>query len=133
MPLTASADPPAFCSVTVCAVLWAPTVSEPNVSSPGWKLAKAGAGATISGKDNELPPPGVGLTTEICTVPGCAMSEAGIYAVSCVVLRRFVVRSWPSHFITEPGTKLAPSTLNIKPGPPAVTLELPREVATGTG
>jgi hypothetical protein len=38
----------------------------------------------------EIPPPGVGFTTETEAVPALAMSEAVIAAVSCVPLTKVV-------------------------------------------
>jgi hypothetical protein len=64
-----------------------------------------------------MPPPG--LTTVTVTVPGVAMSLAGIEAVSCDALTKVVVRFEPFHRMVEPETKLDPLTVRGKPGPPA--------------
>jgi hypothetical protein len=87
----------------------------------------------VSVSDNEVPPPGAELTTVICAVPDWAMSEAGMSAVSWVVLTKLVVRGLPFHCSTEPGTKPDPCTPSTNAGPRAVTLELLNAEITGTG
>ena len=57
-----------------------------------------GAGVAIAKlTEFEFPPPGPGLTTRIVAVPAAAMSEAGICAVSSVLLVKVVTRLLPFH------------------------------------
>jgi hypothetical protein len=77
-------------------------------------------GETTRGNEFDMLPPG--LMTLTVTVPGVAMSLAGIEAVSCNALTKVVVRSAPFHLMVEPETKLDPLTVRGKPGPPALAI-----------
>ena len=81
----------------------------------------------------DVPPPGAGLKTVTDAVPVSAMSAAVIDAVICVALTYVVVRFDPFHRTTELGTNLDPSTVMVKPDPPAVALDGLRLVIPGTG
>ncbi len=56
-------------------------------------------------------------------VPAVPMSAAGMAAWTSVLDRKPVVRSEPFHRTFEPETKLLPSTVSVKDGPPAVAQE----------
>src|SRR3970040_1735616 len=61
------------------------------------------------------------------------MSLAGMAAVSCVLLRKVVVRSAPFQRTTEEEIKPLPLTVRVKPASPAVALEGNKEVKLGPG
>ena len=52
----------------------------------------------------DVPPPGVGLKTVTAAVPVAVMSLARIWAWSCVLLTKVVVRSLAFHRTTEEAT-----------------------------
>jgi hypothetical protein len=81
----------------------------------------------------EVPPPGVGLTTVTLAVPADAMSVAGIAAVSCEAETYVVVRANPFHRTDELEIKPVPVTVRVKAGPPAVAELGERVVMVGTG
>ena len=68
----------------------------------------------------EMTPPG--FATVMLAVPGAAMSEAGMAALSWDPVTKVVVRFDPFHLTTELETKLVPSTVNVKAGLPANTV-----------
>ena len=67
----------------------------------------------------ETVPPG--FVTVMLAVPGVAMSEAGMAALSWVLVTKVVVRFDPFHLTTELETKFVPLTVNVKARPPANT------------
>src|SRR6266567_1472271 len=81
----------------------------------------------------EVPPPGVGLNTDIWIVPAVAISAAPIDAWSCVALTYVVVRLNPLHFTTEPLTNPVPFTVRVKAPLPAVAEAGDSEVIDGVG
>jgi len=87
----------------------------------------------MTGEAEEVPPPGVGLTTVTFAVPATATSLAGMTAVSRVVLTNVVVRLLPFHCTTEVETKFEPFTVKEKDCPPASTAEGDKELILGTG
>src|SRR5215471_11156420 len=95
----------------------------PAIAVLGEILVSDGGGlVTVKASPVEVPPPGVGVKTVIENVPAEATSDAGIVAVSCVLLTKVVVRLAPLTCTTEAETKLLPVTVNINPGLPAVAL-----------
>lgn len=114
------------------------TVSE-NPACPATALE--GLREVISGTDVEMvkvsafevPPPGEGLKTVICTVPGLVMSPLEMLAVNCELLTKVVVRPAPFHWIVEPEMKLDPFTVKVKAAPPAGVLVGESELMLGTG
>src|SRR5438552_16903551 len=54
--------------------------------------------------------------------PEAAMSAAGMLAVKRVELTKVVVRGEPFHWTPAPETKLAPSAVSVKAGPPALAV-----------
>ena len=96
----------------------------PTVAVLGEMLASDGSAVVVTVKVSavEVPPPGVGVKTVTDNVPAEAMSDAGIVAVSCVLLTKVVVRLAPLTRTTEAETKLLPVTVNVNPGLPAVAL-----------
>ena len=78
--------------------------------------------ATVKVSAVDVPPPGAGVKTVIDNVPEEATSDAGIVAVSCVLLTKAVVRLAPLTRTTEAEIKLLPVTVNVNPGLPAVAL-----------
>ncbi len=87
----------------------------------------------VSGNGDEVPPPGAGLNTVICAMPDWAMSEARMFAVSWVVLKKIVARGLPFHCSAEPDTKPEPCTPSANAGPPAITVEALSAETTGMG
>src|SRR5207237_382223 len=82
----------------------------------------------------EVPPPGAGLNTVTCAVPGFAMSLAGIRARSCDEETNVVVRSTLFHrTLDAPEMKLLPFTVSVKSGPPAGTDAGVKPVVVGRG
>ena len=61
-----------------------------------------------------------GLRTPTSAEPTAPMSEAGMLAVRRVALTNVVERAAPLHSTLAPATKLLPSTISVKAGPPAV-------------
>jgi hypothetical protein len=80
----------------------------------------------------DVPPPGLGFTTVIDTVPAVATREAGTVTVSCVGEEDVGVRLVPPNLTTEPETKLVPVTVRVKSALPAVTQFGLIEVVVGT-
>ncbi len=68
---------------------------------------------------SESPPPGAGLFTVTCTVPGVATSDATIVVVSWVALTKLVVLAAPFHMILEAAIYPVPLTVNVKLVEPA--------------
>ena len=69
----------------------------------------------------------------ILAVPGEAISAVGTVAVNCVLERKLVVRAVPFQLIVDVLTKLAPLTVRVKPGSPAVAELGERLLSVGTG
>src|SRR5882724_9971269 len=82
--------------------------------------AKPTPGA-ITAKDRALlvTSPALGVKTVTSAVPAVAMSDAGMAAVSWAVEPKVVDRFAPFHRTTESRTKFCPSTVSVKPAPPA--------------
>ena len=68
----------------------------------------------------EVPPPGVALRTVMLRVPAVVRSEAGIVAVTCVLLTNVVVRFDPPTRTTESGRKFVPLTVRVNEASPTV-------------
>ena len=68
----------------------------------------------------EMAPPG--FATVMLAAPGAAMSDAGMAALSWVLVTKVVVRFDPFHLTTELERKLVPLTVNVKARPPANTV-----------
>src|SRR5262249_3196178 len=95
----------------------------PAVALLGEMLARDGGGfVTLNVTAAEGPPPGSGLKPEIERPRAEAMSDAGIGAVSWVLMTNVVVRPEPLTCTTAVETKLLPVAVSVKPGPPAVAL-----------
>jgi hypothetical protein len=102
----------------------------------GEMLVSVGAGGgdvTVSVMFDEVPPPGVGLKTEIACDPTDATSDDSSAAVSEVAEPKVVTRSLPSTRTIAPLTKPAPVTVKVKAALPAAMLDGVIEVAAGTG
>ena len=100
--------------------------------STGAGFGAAPSSATLTITAFDTPPPGGGVNTVTAKSPSTAMSDAGIAACSVVESTYVVGLSAPFQRTTEPGTKLPPSTSNVKPGPPTVTLAGVAEEIDGT-
>lgn len=83
--------------------------------------------------EEEVPPPGAGVTTVTAAVHAVAMFAEGTLAESCVLLVNVVVSAVPFQFTTEPLIKLLPVTLSVNVAPPAVAEEGEIEESDGTG
>src|SRR5579859_5636132 len=81
----------------------------------------------------DVPPPGAGLVTVTRAVPGTAISDAEMAAVSWVELTNAVVRMLPFQFTTELLTKFVPFTTRLNAGSPAVAFAGVVEVNVGRG
>ena len=81
-----------------------------------------GAPLTVKFTEPDVPPAGAGLVTVTGNVPAVATSAALMDAVNWVVDTYVVLRALPFQLTTEVVTKLAPFTVRVKPGPPAVEL-----------
>jgi hypothetical protein len=81
----------------------------------------------------EVPPPGVGLNTVTEAVPAVAMSAAAIWACSCVLLTKVVVRLLPFQRTTDVMAKFVPVAVSVNAAPPAVALVGEIELSVGTG
>jgi len=69
----------------------------------------------------DVPPPGVGLETEIDAVLALAMLPAETVAVSCELLTKVVASATPFQFTVEPETNPVPLRVRVKLGPPGAT------------
>jgi hypothetical protein len=102
-----------FVSVTVNVSAGLPTATEVCDSELTEGAASAVAGVErVSG--NELDAP-IEFFTVTPTVPGNAVSVAGIEAVSCVALAKVVVCAVPFQFTTASLVKFVPFTVRVKP------------------
>jgi len=81
----------------------------------------------------DAPPPGAGLTTVTCAMPGTAISVARSIAISCVLLTNVVCRLAPLHRAVEPDTKLLPLRVSAMLPEPAVVLDGESDVTPGGG
>src|SRR5207248_8297893 len=63
-----------------------------------------------------------GFTTNTGIVPAVLMSSAVTAAVNRVALTNVVTSACPFQKTVAPDTKAAPSTVSVKPGPPAVVV-----------
>jgi hypothetical protein len=80
------------------------------------------AGVTVSGTEL-LGFPIEGSKTVISKIPGVAMSEGRIVAVSCRALTNVVCRALPLTWTSVRAVNAVPFTVKVKAGPPAVTDE----------
>src|SRR5689334_6677090 len=78
------------------------------------------AGFTVNVMELDVWPSG--FLTLTGTVPCVAMSAAAMAAVTRVALTNVVAREAPFQSTLLPATKLVPSTVSVKAGPPAVAL-----------
>jgi len=81
----------------------------------------------------EVPPPGVGLTTDTAAVPAVRISAAVKVAVSCVAVTKVVPRFDPLNRTVEPVTNPVPFTVSVKAGPPARAEDGESEETVGEG
>jgi hypothetical protein len=107
----------------------------PAAAVEGVRAVRVGAGfpLTVNVSADDVPPPGAGLNTVTCAVPGDAMSDAAMVAVSLVAETYVVVRSAPFQRTIEPATNPLPSTVSMNPELPAATVEGVRAVSVGAG
>jgi hypothetical protein len=93
------------------------------ITREGEMLEIEGAGLlTVNVTAVEVPPPGEGVKTVIDNRAPTAKSDAGIAAVSCVLLTNVVVRLDPFTRTIEPLTKFPPVTVSVSALLPAVAL-----------
>src|SRR5947209_974262 len=79
----------------------------PAMTVPGEiAVSVGGAAVTVSVRAPDAPPPGVEFTTVIDKLPAPATSDAGIAAVTWVLLTKVVVRFVPLTCTIEPEAKL---------------------------
>jgi hypothetical protein len=88
---------------------------------------------TVNVTGAEVPPPGADVNTVIDNKVPVARSDAGIAAVSWVLLIKVVVRFAPLTRTTEPLMKLLPVTVNVSPELPALALLGEMLAKDGTG
>src|SRR6267378_2888480 len=81
----------------------------------------------------DVPPPGAGLNTVTCAVPGLAMSVSGIEALTCDDETNAVGRLELFHRTIDPGMKLLPFTVSVNAGPPAGVDAGDNPLVAGTG
>jgi hypothetical protein len=92
----------------------------PALAEFALKDAIVGAGLLIvNTSPADVPPPGVGLKTDICAVPALAISAVVIAACKFVFDTKVVGRAVPFHSMVDDETKFAPVTLSVKLWPPA--------------
>jgi len=109
-------------------------VASPTIFEVGDMLVVAGTRLlTVKVCAFDVPPPGVALRTVIEKVPAEVTSEAGIDAVSWVVLTKVVVRFDPLKRTVDPETKLVPLTVSVKIASPAFLDVGEILVVAGTG
>jgi hypothetical protein len=81
----------------------------------------------------DVPPLGSGLVTVTAVVPAEPMAEAGMAAVSCVVLTNVVAGAVPPKLTVEPATKFAPLMVRVKAPAPAGAVFGEIKVIVGAG
>src|SRR5204863_581635 len=81
----------------------------------------------------EMPPPGPGLVTATCAVPGFTMSAAVTAACTCVPLTNVVVRFDPFNLTCELDTNPVPCTVSVNAPSPWFLLPGTSEVRVATG
>jgi hypothetical protein len=96
-------------------------------------VGAAGGDVTVSVMLFDVPPPGVGLKTEIACEPTDVTSDASRAAVNEVAVPKVVTRSVPSRRTMAPLTKPLPVTVTVKAALPAAMLTGVIAAATGTG
>lgn len=119
----------------------APTVAVEIANPAGWPAATVCAAvgleteksAIVSVRAVEAPPPGDGLNTVTKIAPPAARLPMGTSAVTCVALTIVVVSATPFHFTTEPVTKFAPVSVNVKAAPPASAVVGESKLKVGEG
>jgi len=92
-----------------------------------------GAGAIVSDRAADSPPPGLGVNTVTEAVPAAATSPAPMAARSSEPPTYVVVRLLPFHLTTELGTKPLPFSVRVNAEPPATTTAGDRELSEGAG
>src|SRR4029077_7243504 len=92
-----------------------------------------GPGSIVNVSEDDAPPPGAGVATEICDVPSLTRSLAGIDARSFTVLRTVVGLSRPFHRATENVLKPVPLTAIEVVPLPARAFSGTSAVAVGAG
>ena len=77
--------------------------------------ASAGVGFAVIANETEedVPPPGAGVTTVTAAVPVLLRSDARIAAVNCVALTKVVTRLAPFHCTCEVAMKPLPFTVKV--------------------
>jgi len=115
--------------VRVTVVAEAPTVTE-----AGFSVVTNGAGLfTVKATAEEVPPPGAGEVTVICTVPALARSADVSVAFSCVALTKDVWTAFPLPCTTEDATKPLPVTVTPAEVVPTITEAGEIEPMAGAG
>src|SRR6266850_187048 len=89
------------------------------------------AGFTVNVRALDVWPSG--FLTLTGTAPAAAMSAAAMAVVTRVALTKVVARDAPFQSTLVPVTKLAPSTVSVNAGPPAVALLGVSAVTVGAG
>jgi hypothetical protein len=87
----------------------------------------------VNVNDVDIPPPGVGVSTETLAWPADARSVAGIWPVSVLPAKYVVGTEAPFHSICEAAMNCVPVTVNVNAGPPAFALDGEIDVKDGTG
>ena len=116
--------PKPFISVTV-SLAPGPTVASLTVS--------VGGGSIDSVSDDETPPPGGPVKTEMSAVPVVATSAASIVALSACVLTTVVGLATPLNWTTENALNPLPLTVSANDALPAATFAGDSAVTTGGG
>ena len=83
-------------------------------------MLNTGGEDTVKLTPGDVTPP---EDTAIVAVPEVAIRLAGTEAVSCVALTNVVVSGVPFQSTTAVEANPLPFTVNVNPGPPAVTLD----------
>src|SRR5580658_6329928 len=78
--------------------------------------ATVGVGLAVIANETEedVPPPGAGVTTVTAVVPVLVRSDARIAAVNCVELTKVVTRFVPFHCTCEVAMNPLPFTVKVK-------------------
>jgi hypothetical protein len=106
----------------------------PSITSEGENEEIVGTGLfTVNVAAADVPPPGDGVSTEICAVPAVTMSEAGTTAVISVALTKVDANDVPPHCTIDPATNPEPLTCSVSAEPPVIALAGVIEVIEGAG
>ena len=128
-PMGKLAMPFPFGSAAATASCHVPVAEPPFAGVP--IITNEATAATVRVCGPDVPPPGLGLLTVICSLPAVTTLAAGTDAVSCVDETKVVVSAVPLRFATDVEMKFDPASVIVVFGEPAATTDGDSEVNDG--